>query len=715
MSNIRIGIDVGGTFTHAVAIEGESGEVVGHSVVPTTHAAKEGVAMGIVASLEDLIQKTSLNRSAVTFIAHSTTQATNALLEGDVAKVGIIGMGKGLEMIRARGEMNVGRIKLQGGKWIDTFFDFIDANEVRGKREEVRGRVKKLIEGGANSFVSAEAFSVDDPTNEDAVAGIVRENGFPCVATHDISGLYGLRARTRTSAVNASILPKMLEAANMTEGAVSGSGISAALMVMRSDGGVLSLKEARTRPILTILSGPAAGVAAALMYEKISDGIFLEVGGTSTDITVIKDGRAIVRSAEIGGQRLYLKTLDVRTIGVAGGSMPRVSDGGIIDVGPRSAHIAGLPYSCFSDPGKIKGGKTIRFKPKESDPADYVAVRSTGGPDYALTVTCAANVLGLVPHGDWAQGNRAAASEALSALAEHLKISVEDVARKIMDISAGKFIPVLEGLIKEYKLDRENVFLVGGGGGACAIVPYLAEKMKVPYRIAKNNPIISAIGVALALLHEAVERSVINPTDSDVIKIRKEAEQKIISMGADPSSVEVEVEVDGRRNVLKASAFGASELRKKESASYIGDEAAAEICAKSMRIPGQSVKLLGKTSALSVYGARLVRKRFFNLFSEAKNPIRVIDKGGVMRLRKRNALVAASKASLAVSDLASLLETQVKYGDAGERIPAVFILAGGKVLNLSGLTERSQILGLAGIELEGAREDEPVVMILSID
>ncbi len=153
--------------------------------------------------------------------------------------------------------------------------------------------------------------------------------------------MLGLAARARTATVNASMLPRMLATAEFTARVVDELLPGVPLQVVRSDGGAMSLSEMRRLPVLSLLSGPAAGASAALHRTGLSEVVFLEVGGTSTDITLIKEGRVRHRYATVGGQRLMVPALDLRTVAVGGGSMLRA--GGAC-FGPRSAHIAGLPY-----------------------------------------------------------------------------------------------------------------------------------------------------------------------------------------------------------------------------------------------------------------------------------------------------------------------------------------------------------------------------------
>ena len=122
---VRIGIDVGGTFTDAVVIDAESYEVIAKKKIPTTH--NEGVAYGVVRIITALMEEQNIAPEDVSFIAHGTTQATNALLEGDVAAVGILGMATGVDARGAKGETNVESIELAPGKFLKSSHTFEDS------------------------------------------------------------------------------------------------------------------------------------------------------------------------------------------------------------------------------------------------------------------------------------------------------------------------------------------------------------------------------------------------------------------------------------------------------------------------------------------------------------------------------------------------------------------------------------------------------------
>ena len=126
----------------------------------------------------------------------------------------------------------------------------------------------------------------------------------------------------------------------------------------------------------------------------------------------------MIKNAQVGGHKLYLTSLDVRTLGIAGGSMIVVEGGKISDVGPRSAHIADKDYEVFTPVEKICDPKVELIAPREDDQANYAVVACSNGESYALTLCGAANILGYVPEGDYAAGNVGAARKAWQALAD---------------------------------------------------------------------------------------------------------------------------------------------------------------------------------------------------------------------------------------------------------------------------------------------------------
>ena len=711
---VRIGIDVGGTFTDAVVVDNETYEVIAKEKVPTTHHAAQGVAAGIVQAIDKVLTNNGISPDDVVFIAHGTTQATNALLEGDVAKVGIIGMGKGAGAGRAGSETTVGNIELAPGKYLETEHELIESGSLTD--EAIETAVNALRDRGCEVIVASESYSVDDPTNEQRVVAKANEMGMVATGGYEISQLYGLSARTRTAAVNAALIPKMMETANMTEGAVKDSGIKKPLMIMRCDGGVMSIDEVRKRPILTMLSGLAAGVAGALMYEKITDGIFLEAGGTSTDISAIKDGKVMIKNATVGGHKLYLTSLDVRTLGIAGGSMIVVENGKIADVGPRSAHIADKAYEVFTPAEDICEPTVELIAPREDDQANYAVVSCANGESYALTLCGAANILGYVPEGDYAHGNVDAARKAWQALADKIGGTVESLCEQAMDIAMDKVAEIVRGLVSDYDLNPNLIYLVGGGGSASVVAPALGKKMGIRHRIAKNAPYISTIGVSLALVREQIERNVANPTDEDIRKIRHDVMEVITRAGADAATVDIAIEIDAQKNILRATATGATELRTKDRNSQAKtDDELAAIVAEACGVEPGAVEKVASEGRWHAYQATRVKKALFGLVKSKKTVTRIADEEGVIRLQKDDARIGVFTKGELSSGFSDFVDAMTLYSDAGATLPKTYLFFGQKMSDLSGVLNKEQLLSLAEMELEFAGDDQPIIVVAARD
>lgn len=711
---VRIGIDVGGTFTDAVVVDNETYEVIAKEKVPTTHHAAQGVAAGIVQAIDKVLTNNGISPNDVVFIAHGTTQATNALLEGDVAKVGIIGMGKGAGAGRAGSETTVGNIELAPGKYLETEHELIESGSLTD--EAIETAVNALRDRGCEVIVASESYSVDDPTNEQRVVAKANEMGMVATGGYEISQLYGLSARTRTAAVNAALIPKMMETANMTEGAVKDSGIKKPLMIMRCDGGVMSIDEVRKRPILTMLSGLAAGVAGALMYEKITDGIFLEAGGTSTDISAIKDGKVMIKNATVGGHKLYLTSLDVRTLGIAGGSMIVVENGKIADVGPRSAHIADKAYEVFTPAEDICEPTVELIAPREDDQANYAVVSCASGESYALTLCGAANILGYVPEGDYAHGNVDAARKAWQALADKIGGTVESLCEQAMDIAMDKVAEIVRGLVSDYGLNPNLIYLVGGGGSASVVAPALGKKMGIRHRIAKNAPYISTIGVSLALVREQIERNVANPTDEDIRKIRHDVMEVITRAGADAATVDIAIEIDAQKNILRATATGATELRTKDRNSQAKtDDELAAIVAEACGVEPGAVEKVASEGRWHAYQATRVKKALFGLVKSKKTVTRIADEEGVIRLQKDDARIGVFTKGELSSGFSDFVDSMTLYSDAGATLPKTYLFFGQKMSDLSGVLNKEQLLSLAEMELEFAGDDQPIIVVAARD
>lgn len=702
MRRIRVGIDVGGTFTKAVAIDMVKGSIIGKVTVPTTHSSNEGVSTGIVQALKSLMERYQIQNGEIELISHSTTQAVNALLEGDTAKVGIVGMGVGLEKSNVIKRTNVKDVELAPNKYLHTCYRFLDTSKYLDDKE-VEQAIGELKEEGAEVVVVSEAYGVDDPSNEKFV---MEKADIPATAGHELTGIYGLEIRTLTAAINAGILPKATSTARFVESAVRNEGIAAPVLIMKGDGGVTNMSTFQSKPIITVLSGPAASVAGALLHLRVIDGVFIEVGGTSTNVCVIKDGRPEVRYVTIMQHPTCIRSLDVRIAGVAGGSLVRWSGRKITDVGPRSAHIAGLPYSCFASPEELEGGQIITFSPKEGDPIDYVAIES-GGKRFAITNTCAANALGIVPEGDYARANQTSSKMALSILANRLGTTIEQAAEMILDISARKVLEIVEPMIKEYKLKKERIVFIGGGGGASVLVPHVAKKLQLQWKIAEHAEVISSIGVAAAMIHEEAEKTINNPKPEDISALAEEVKKAALERGALPESITIQSEYISERSILRVTAMGNVSLDIGTANAQEINEEEAHVLACELFGINEGVQRIFDMKNYHIFACELSKKKLF--LKSKRQPVLVLDKYGRVRLSVDNAAIVNGTPDDVASEVESILK---KHADAGNDLaPQVHILDGVKLMDFSSLTAPEHVSKAVRDELKKAAANEVAAIV----
>jgi N-methylhydantoinase A/oxoprolinase/acetone carboxylase beta subunit len=557
--------------------------------------------------------------------------------------------------------------------------------------------IARLRADGIEAVAASTPFAVDRPEAEERLVAAIRAAGIAATSGSEVSTMYGLRARTRTAALNAAILPRMLRTSRVTKRAVEAARIPAPLMIMRSDGGVMDVAEVERRPVLTLLSGPAAGIAGALFAENVTDAIFIEVGGTSADCSVIKRGQPQMRPARIGGHRTLLRTLDVRTLAVAGGSVVRIADGRVADVGPRSAHIAGMLYAAFCTPQRIVDARVVT----DTGLAELVA---SDGARIALTPTCAANALNLVPHDAFAYVDGAAARLAFERVAGVGKRTAEELATDVLACASEKLRTAIDDLVADYGLARPLVTLVGGGGGAAALIPFAASRLGYPFRLARHAEVISPLGVALALVRDVIERTIVDPTPDDLSRIRREAIDAAIAAGAAPHGIEVTVDIDRARNRVRATASGATALV--EGAATRTPVTAAE----RERIATQ---YLGAAPA--------VPPRMAGTFAIYETPsardgatLCIVDELGVVRAVVPAGHVIESTSADVARGVAQAFDRFTRFGDVGRAVPDVRLVFGSRIADLSGVGDLDSAVALASDEVAGGDPAAVVAIVAAV-
>jgi N-methylhydantoinase A/oxoprolinase/acetone carboxylase beta subunit len=554
---VRVGVDVGGTFTKAIAFDTEAGGVVAQAVVPTTHNHSDGVAAGVVQVVAALAAQVGADR--IELVTHSTTQAVNALLEGDVACVGMIGMSGAVERRKARKRTVDVRISLAAGRTLPLVTEFLDVASL--DEASAAAAVARLAGAGAKAIAVAEAFAPDDTTNEALVASMALAQGLPATTSAELTGLYGLELRAVTAAINASVLPIALRTAEVVGSGVAAAGISGPVMVMRGDGGATDLAGFRQAPARTLYSGPAASVAGALRSTRISDAVIVEVGGTSTNVAAVRRGRPALSYVQVASHATAVRALDVRVLGVAGGSLLRARTRGrkgVYGVGPRSAHIAGLPYTCFLSPAEIDGAVAELIAPRPGDPADYLVLRLADGRRAALTNTCAANALQVALPGDYAAGSVESAVAGFTVAGQFLRLPGAEVARQMLRASTDALCELVSRVIAAHHLDAPVLVAVGGGAGGLGRA--VARAMALELVLPPSAEVISAVGDALSLIRAERERTFAVDDPAALAALVAEVEDEAVCAGAGAGSLDVRVEHLAERGAVRVTATGAVAL-----------------------------------------------------------------------------------------------------------------------------------------------------------
>ena len=702
-TRVRVGIDVGGTFTKAVALDARTGKILGQSTIPTTHAAQKGVSEGIISALHDLLDKSDIDVSEIELISHSTTQAINALLESDTSVVGIVSMGVDPEKKEIIKRTSLQSTDINAGD-IRTAHAFLDTSHLI-TAEETQDVIDRLRSDGAQVIVATEAYGVDDPSNEEFVMDVAHKNNMPSTASHEISGIYGLEIRTLTAAVNASVLPKTYRVADFVESAIAESGITAPLMIMKGDGGVTSMDTFRTKPILTILSGPAASVAGALLHLRVTNGIFVEVGGTSTNICIIRNGRPEIRYVTIKDHPTCIRSMDVRIAGVAGGSMIRIRNGRVFEVGPRSAHIAHLKYACYADAETLKGGKIALKKPLPGDTEEYVVIECRHE-SFAITNTCAANALGMIEPGDYSHADPTSARIALGMLGDHLGMPYHEIAMSVIQTASFQITRIVTAILKEFKIDAQSAQIIGGGGGASVLVPFVSKQLGIKYKKAQHAEVISCIGVASSMLHEEIEVSMADPAPGRISEVVKRAHSILADKGAIPESILVDTQHIPDKALLRVTAVGNVAMDSTETSKNVFSiDEARQRASEILGVVHDKTDLALETRHYMMFTGVTRTKKLFK--TREKHPLTILDRFGKMRISLRDAKFLGGSRESMLAGLRKILASKQYVV-----VPQVYLLTDMKLMDFSGLTSASSVMGSVTGEIS---DDSKSAIIIALE
>ena len=469
---IYIGVDTGGTFTDFIYFKDGRWDVL--KTLSTPDNPGKAVIFGISKILGDSV-------SEDVHIIHGSTVATNAILEKKGAKTAFI-TNKGFEDILDIGRQN--RFELYNLKYVKepSLVDKECKFGIRGrinyngevlediKLEEIRKIICKIIDNGGESIAVCLLFSFKNNKHEKLIGEVLQNKDIYFCLSSEILSEFREYERASTTVINAYVGPKMEKYISFLKNNIGSKKLS----IMQSNGGIISADTAIKESVRTILSGPAGGVVGAYEIGKIIDNtklITFDMGGTSTDVSLINDKLSLTTESQIGKYPVKVPMIDIHTVGAGGGSIAYIDAGGALKVGPVSAG---------ADPGPICYGKGEE-----------------------ITVTDANCFLSRLLYDHFLGGamklNRDKLKHYFNKFALNVDLSEVELAEGILAVSNSVMEKAIRVITVEKGFDpREfTLFTFGGAGGLHAA--YLAKLLSIPKVLIPYNPgIMSAIGMVLA-------------------------------------------------------------------------------------------------------------------------------------------------------------------------------------------------------------------------
>ena len=368
---LALGADTGGTYTDAVLIRDEK-EVIATAKSLTTRA---DLAIGVKGAISAVLEASGVDPAEIGLAALSTTLATNALVEGQGGRVGLIYIGFAASDLDRHGLSEA----LKGDPALVTAGGHSHAGTEAAPLDVAA--IETFLhthKGAVSGWAVAAQFATRNPAHEIAVAEMVtRITGAPVTSSHDLSAKLNGPKRAVTAVLNARLIGMIHRLIGRAEDALLDLGIRAPLMVVRGDGALMSSEQAQARPIETILSGPAASIVGARWLTGAETALVSDIGGTTTDVALLRGGRPAIdpAGAKVGEFRTMVEAVAMRTTGLGGDSEVHINTAGLqggLTLGPRrvlplslAATIApeivhnALEHALRTEPGREFDGRFV--------------------------------------------------------------------------------------------------------------------------------------------------------------------------------------------------------------------------------------------------------------------------------------------------------------------------------------------------------------------